>query len=176
MRIFSRIVLESESAAGRPIVRLAPRRLLTEPLLFPPNGRDVQHVVPADEAVAIFRLELAVHVLGAERERHARGSGGVSRGVCGRARERSRAPAPPRFAPSRCSCNRRGRRARRGSRRLSSASPAGRKARYRGDARGGETGAGAHHDRPTERALQEVGRVLARLDLRCHFALQAMGI
>ena len=63
MRIFSRIVLESESAAGRPIVRLAPRRLLTEPLLFPPNGRDVQHVVPADEAVAVLRLELPVHVL-----------------------------------------------------------------------------------------------------------------
>ena len=89
MRIFSRIVLESESAAGRPIVRLAPRRLLTEPLLFPPDGRDVQHVVPADEAVAIFRLELAVHVLGAERERDTREDPEVSAVACAVARPRT---------------------------------------------------------------------------------------
>lgn len=94
MRIFSRIVLESESAAGRPIVRLAPRRLLTEPLLFPPDGRDVQHVVPADEAVAIFRLELAVHVLGAERERDTRER--IRRCQPWRVRSRAGAVARPR--------------------------------------------------------------------------------
>ena len=92
MRIFSRIVHESESAAGRPLVRLAPRRLLTEPLLFPPDGRDVQHVVPADEAVAIFRLELAVHVLGAERERDTREDPEVSAVACAVARGSGRAP------------------------------------------------------------------------------------